>query len=75
MALQSVIVVALVAAAAAFLAWRIIGPFLRDSPASGCHGCGTPCEMKTAARTKPCADPGAPVPARLFTPSSPERPR
>ena len=59
--IQGLIVLAFVALAAAFLAWRVVGPFVGGSSSSGCHGCSTPCEMKTTAKRKPCAEPSASV--------------
>lgn len=56
MNLQGLIVIAITALAACFLAWRIIGPFVRGPASSGCHGCATACELKTAAKRQPCAE-------------------
>jgi Nucleoside recognition len=68
-------VVAIAALATAFLVWRVVGPFVRGSPSSGCHGCSTPCALKTAAKRKPCATPATSVP--IYRAESPaiERPR
>ena len=60
MTIQGLAVMALVVLAAAFLAWRIAGPFLRGSASSGCHGCSAPCELKTVANRTTCAEPPAP---------------
>ncbi len=59
MTVQGLIVMAIAALAAAFLAWRVAGPFLRRSASSGCHGCSTPCELQPGANRKPRAEPGA----------------
>jgi hypothetical protein len=59
MNLQGLIVMAIAALAACFLAWRIVGPFVRGPASSGCHGCATPCELKTVAKREPCAKPPA----------------
>lgn len=56
MHLQGMVVMAIAALAAAFLAWRVAGPFVRGSASSGCHGCSMPCELKTIANRKPCGD-------------------
>lgn len=45
--MQSMIVLALVALAAAYLAWHVIGPFVRRAgKAAGCHGCAAACQAK-----------------------------
>ena len=48
MNIQELIVLALVALAGAFLAWRVAGPFVGGSASTGCHDCSAPCELKTA---------------------------
>jgi len=65
MGVQGLIVLAIVGLAAAFLIVRLVAPFVSSARASGCHGCSTPCEVKTTAAAKqtPCAD--AVVPLRL----------
>jgi hypothetical protein len=63
MTIQGLFVVAIAALATAFLAWRVIGPFVRNS-SPGCHGCSTPCELKTASRRTPCVPPGQVPPDR-----------
>lgn len=55
MTFQGWIVVVLTALAAAYLAWRVLGPLLgRGAEAGGCHGCSG-CDLKAGTKQAPCA--------------------
>lgn len=74
MSLQGLIVVAIAALAAAFLAWRVVGPLVRGAASPGCYGCSTPCELKTIANRKPCDHAATPVALRVMRPADPDQP-
>lgn len=74
MDIQGVLVLALAAAAAAFLAWRVLGPLFRGPTSSACHGCSASCEPKAAAKRSACGTPASAPRAHVVTLIRPKRP-
>jgi hypothetical protein len=54
MNMQNVGVLILAALAAVFLGFRVVGPLVRRSVPSSCHGCSAACGAKTSETRQPC---------------------